>query len=377
MLLTIEIFKTIKMKNIFAFVFSLLISFQLSAEPIMWTFNSGSDAATVVPTGVAASSAAFGSNLNDKGFYQDDDGNNTSAKAATKWGNTTLDTDAYIELCFTNNSGATFEVNNFKFTEKRSLAGPRKWDLKYKIGVGSMVDISTSNGIPDNANWRTNDLGFSVMLADGEEICFRIYGYERESAAGTWRFNDIIISGTGAIPITLLNFNATTNMSESLLSWSTLTETNNDFFLLEWSTDGIDFEKLSRIDGSGTSREKQEYIYNHTTPSHGVNYYRLTQFDFDGISKTFKATSVYFDKNKLEMLINSKIVNGILNVDFNQHLDSGIVQIFSINGQIIKTKKIQKNSEKLNINVSNIRPGHYFARYINKGKIITKKFIKL
>lgn len=66
------------------------------------------------------------------------------------------------------------------------------------------------------------------------------------------------------------------------LDWSTSSESNNGYFELWRSTDGIDFALLAKVAGKGNSTKTQRYQATDLSPQKGVNYYSLVQFDKDG-----------------------------------------------------------------------------------------------
>lgn len=69
-----------------------------------------------------------------------------------------------------------------------------------------------------------------------------------------------------------------------LLTWSTLSEQNNDRFYVEVSADGTDFSELGSVPGAGTSDRPTAYQYLDIRPERPVSYYRLRQVDSDGSS---------------------------------------------------------------------------------------------
>ncbi|MCB0488549.1 MAG: T9SS type A sorting domain-containing protein [Cyclobacteriaceae bacterium] len=83
------------------------------------------------------------------------------------------------------------------------------------------------------------------------------------------------------LPIELVEFVAIPNVTSVGLHWTTLSELNNDFFTIERSKTGVEFEELALIKGAGTTDQKQTYTYEDTKPLNGVSYYRLKQTDFD------------------------------------------------------------------------------------------------
>lgn len=95
------------------------------------------------------------------------------------------------------------------------------------------------------------------------------------------------------LDISLLEFNGEkTPYNYNHIYWKTLTERNNAYFTLEYSSDGIIWEKTAEISGAGNSSEVQAYSFNHVNYKNAINYYRLTQTDFDGTSETFDIVSI-------------------------------------------------------------------------------------
>ncbi|MEP2668136.1 MAG: hypothetical protein ABJH04_04030 [Cyclobacteriaceae bacterium] len=84
------------------------------------------------------------------------------------------------------------------------------------------------------------------------------------------------------LPIELLEFVAKPLGNKVELSWTTLSELNNDYFTLERSTSGTEFMEIGTVNGAGTTHERREYHYIDQQPYPGVSYYRLKQTDFNG-----------------------------------------------------------------------------------------------
>jgi hypothetical protein len=89
------------------------------------------------------------------------------------------------------------------------------------------------------------------------------------------------------LPVSISDFAGIKRNGYNEIYWITLSERNNDFFILETTTDGMHFRTIQRITGNGNSSEKQIYTARDFQPEAGINYYRLTQVDFDGKSETF------------------------------------------------------------------------------------------
>ncbi len=84
------------------------------------------------------------------------------------------------------------------------------------------------------------------------------------------------------LPIELASFEAAAKGDVVEITWSTASETNNDFFTVQRSADGQEFEDLLEIPGAGDSNETLFYDTLDRQPLAGRSFYRLKQTDFDG-----------------------------------------------------------------------------------------------
>jgi len=89
------------------------------------------------------------------------------------------------------------------------------------------------------------------------------------------------LGGNNILPIELTRFDATVVNKKTRLAWTTATEIDNDFFVIERSSNGIDFEDIGTIDGAGNSFSELNYVFVDERPLTGRNYYRLRQVDFN------------------------------------------------------------------------------------------------
>jgi len=105
---------------------------------------------------------------------------------------------------------------------------------------------------------------------------------------GDVRTNPFVIGGdqgAGFLPIELLFFKAKSNLEKKVdVDWSTVSEINNDYFVVERSKNAADFEYLTKVDGAGNSNSTLYYQIFDKNPYEGISYYRLKQVDFDGSS---------------------------------------------------------------------------------------------
>ncbi|MBR3981065.1 MAG: BspA family leucine-rich repeat surface protein [Bacteroidales bacterium] len=86
----------------------------------------------------------------------------------------------------------------------------------------------------------------------------------------------------GFLPIELSYFTVTQDGGNILFVWETATETNNDYFTIEQSIDGVSFHEVAQIAGAGTSSTNNYYEYSMLATFSGLMYFRLKQTDYNG-----------------------------------------------------------------------------------------------
>jgi hypothetical protein len=97
----------------------------------------------------------------------------------------------------------------------------------------------------------------------------------------------------------LINFAAKPDNSQVDLSWETATESNNSYFTIQRSKDGVTFNNLTQVPTeapNGTSSTPLYYKAYDPSPYQGTSYYRLQQTNLDGTSQYSSIVSVNFDK---------------------------------------------------------------------------------
>lgn len=99
------------------------------------------------------------------------------------------------------------------------------------------------------------------------------------------------------LPVELVSFSA--DMIDQLvqLNWTTASELNNDYFFIQRSANGTEFENIGKVQGAGTKSSTTHYQFVDENPLPDVAYYRLRQTDFDG--KTSFSSVVSVDRSDI------------------------------------------------------------------------------
>ena len=170
-------------------------------------------------------------------------------------------------------------------------------------------------------------------------------------------------TNSNPLPIELTEFTATCQESNITLNWTTATELNNHYFVLEKSSDGTIWQTLSQINGSGNSNTIKHYSYVDNFKSSDITYYRLTQVDYNGMHKTYTmiSSNCTFNKSDQMQLYPNPATNEI-HADFSltQNYGEGIIKIIDYLGRVCIEQKIQLSEGVSNNNMSiNLPAGLY------------------
>jgi Secretion system C-terminal sorting domain len=174
------------------------------------------------------------------------------------------------------------------------------------------------------------------------------------------------------LPIELVSFNAKIQNSSVLLSWSTASEHNNDFFTIERTQDAKEWTSIGTVKGMGNTNVKQNYSVVDEKPYQGVSYYRLKQTDFD---KKFSYSKVV--RVELEEANQILIYPNPSSRTFTLTSGKEIVQIkfLSTLGSILPIS-IEKQDTETVIDPGDISPGIYFIQVLTSEGIKSIRVIR-
>ena len=87
---------------------------------------------------------------------------------------------------------------------------------------------------------------------------------------------------TPPLPVELVAFQGKSTSAGTALAWSTASERNSDYFVVERADNSPEnFRALGQVQGAGTTTHRTQYTFVDTRPA-GLSYYRLRQVDRDG-----------------------------------------------------------------------------------------------
>lgn len=184
------------------------------------------------------------------------------------------------------------------------------------------------------------------------------------------------------LPIELVSFNAKRINNEVKLDWKTASEKDNDFFTVERSLDGINFQEITKITGAKNSLKINSYEAVDENPSNEVSYYRLKQTDLNNEHKYSDIVSVDNDYSK--MFISHVFPNPTssdVSFDFYTPISGEFnYQLVDLTGRIIveKTGLVESGHSIFKENLEELPSGIYFMKvFFDKINLVSvNKIIK-
>ena len=171
------------------------------------------------------------------------------------------------------------------------------------------------------------------------------------------------------LPISLLSFTNFCKSDNNVLNWTTATETNNDYFTIEKSTDAKEWTAIGNIKGAGNSNEFKSYSYSDKA-SASIVYYRLKQTDFDG---KYSYSEIISSKpcNQSEASVISIYPNPLndnVTISFNSVVEENVtIEVVSEKGDKVFTKDIKVINGKsfIELDLSHLAKGTYLLYFSN------------
>ncbi|MCH8903050.1 MAG: T9SS type A sorting domain-containing protein [Bacteroidetes bacterium] len=184
------------------------------------------------------------------------------------------------------------------------------------------------------------------------------------------------------LPIELIDFTAKPVQSYVDIHWETASELNNDYFTIERSGNGTDFEWLVDINGAGNSWSNLEYYYTDVNPLSGTSYYRLKQTDFNGVFEYFPMVSVTLNTITKEIfeVFPNPCYSDKFYIRFNEEKETSfLVTLYDVYGKeifsrIIPVENYGESVKAIDLD-ERLAPGIYLVIGSTEDKLYKQKLI--
>jgi hypothetical protein len=176
------------------------------------------------------------------------------------------------------------------------------------------------------------------------------------------------------LPIKLVSFNAYKEDGNVKIVWQTIEEKNNQYYVIEKSTDGINYQTVTTIDGNRNSTRLLTYTEYDFTPYAGISYYRLKQIDYDGTYTYSSIAVVNFDGNTEWTVFPNPSVDGSFTIRSNFSEDDIMsVTVTDVTGNRVRYYADSDYTQEMK--VSGLAAGLYIVTIQTLTESYSKKLI--
>ena len=201
----------------------------------------------------------------------------------------------------------------------------------------------------DNIQWFRND---TLLVNDTLQTYFAAVEADYMVVAGTATCrdsSDVLTIDCNSLAVDLASFKAECSDDRLVLRWATIAEINNAYFTLWGSDNGLQFEELIHVEGSGNSFTSNNYFFE-PSKSQQFPYYQLSQTDYDGMTE-------FFDIIASPKCFEEAVVFWINNGFLTSTNDMDDFELYDQMGRLLGT---QRNGK---LNVQTLSPGAYTVFY--------------
>ncbi len=189
--------------------------------------------------------------------------------------------------------------------------------------------------------------------------------------------------GNNNLPIDLISFDGECIDNKTHIEFVVASQVNNEYFTIERSKNLFDWNEIGHIPGGGTNNEEITYNFTDLSPISGDNYYKLSQTDIDGTTKSFNPIVVNCDSRVDNYNVFPNPTTNIISIEFELEYYQGEsieLLVRDLKGTIIKSVplNLDRGYNFFNVNLNDVPKGMYLLQYKGtKNHIPEKRVVKL
>jgi hypothetical protein len=272
-----------------------------------------------------------------------------------------------------NNSGADNSANTvdrfWYINTSSTLAASANLTFKCTAGESSGISsLLAQRWVAPIVSWTNPVPGSQSSIANGTQA-------NTISIFDNWW---TLAGSANLLPVEMISFTGGCEGESTTLHWTTATEVNNDYFLLERSKDGQAFETVTTIRGNGNSSQAIDYSAVDPKPFDGITYYRIKQVDYDGHYEYFGPVKVRSCNEGSGITATIASLSSSSKEVWLQNATSGTYQftLVSSEGKVISewSLDLKEGFHKIPVDAALLSEGIYFIRIQHPTDFIVRKF---
>lgn len=238
-----------------------------------------------------------------------------------------------------NLTGADNSANTIDRFWRVDVTGTPVADITYQATsseVGTISNPRAQRWMPANNGWEAAQ----GVQSNPSSVATLASGI---SGLGTWW---TLSSSTSPLPVQLASLKAVCVDRKISVQWVTQSELNNDYFLIEKSTDGRIFNELAKVKGAGTTSAVSYYSFVDDESSRGKTaFYRLSQTDINGQQSRVGEVQSTVCNSQPVLSVHQVMSSGSLSLHINSEVSgNATIEITDATGKKIKSEKLELQS---------------------------------
>jgi hypothetical protein len=279
----------------------------------------------------------------------------------------------------TDSAGAGIE---YAYVNRDSLTRGAEWKIPFDaIGATKSNDIEVFAFLVNNGGYFANE----IIPGDGSAFEGENLSGNNDDNVGTNApfdslanaNNDTYHTAPVALPVELASFDVQKSGQDAVLSWSTVSETNNSGFRVQHAAGDGSFEEAGWVDGVGTTEQAQDYQFRLEDLSAGTHRFRLKQEDLDGSVSLSEVVTIEIGPDgpiAIEGIAPNPLREQATLRFTTRESESVTVGLYDVLGRRVETLhkgRVGANqTAQVNIDASSLSAGTYFLRV--QGESFTK-----
>ena len=177
------------------------------------------------------------------------------------------------------------------------------------------------------------------------------------------------------LPVQLLSFTGIRQDQTAKLTWVTTSESNSKVFNVQRSSNGAAFTTIGTVAAQGNTSLTTTYTFTDAQPLTGDDYYRLQQVDINGKFAYSGTVHLNFAGGALTLQIDPNPAHSTADLYIGNATQALEIQLFNLNGQIIRQWAVPPGQTSLQVDVSNLAKGLYTVKAISSAGTIVQKLL--
>jgi hypothetical protein len=198
------------------------------------------------------------------------------------------------------------------------------------------------------------------------------------SVFGPFTFSSVGLPLLNPLPVTLLSITGECKGGFNEIKWSTASEHNNDYYLIEKSTNGYEYTNIGKVAGAGNSNLISNYRFEDNGSNGKLVYYRLSQVDFDGKKNELGVVTVSC-KGNADTWIAYMNANNHMVLSTNYYNEDKLsIQLYDMQGRMKwnSDHSIQAGFAEHIFDISSLSAGVYIVRVTDSNGLTSQRLLK-